>query len=58
MEDGQGPAYFAMINSLAVTALRGKLGPWGIVPVAGAAISDTGVAARSNIQCTKSVYGR
>lgn len=57
-EDGQSPIYFGAIDSLALASLKGALGPWGIVPVAGAALSHIGVGVRTNIECTESVYGR
>jgi RHS repeat-associated protein len=56
-EDGQSPIYFGVIDSLALVALKGGLGPWGIVPVAGAALSHIGVGVKANIECTESVYG-
>jgi hypothetical protein len=56
-EDGQAPAYFAVIDSLAVIGATGRLGPWGVVPVAGAALSHIGVGVKANIECTESVYG-
>lgn len=38
-------------------SLQGVLGPWGVVPVAAAALSHIGVGIQSNIECTESVYG-
>jgi hypothetical protein len=57
MEDNGKTAYFAVIDGLAIQALRGKFGAWGIVPVAGAALSHIG-GVNANSECTKSVYGQ